>query len=136
MSFDPQRLVLEFHRVFDAARQPLPNASLEKVPDELRDLRLALIEEEFTELKSATADRDLTEIADALADLVYVVYGTAVAYGIDLSPVLEEVHRSNMTKVRRDGTILRRADGKILKPVTFDPPDISRVLGAQTPLDV
>ena len=40
---------------------------------------------------------DLIGIADALADIVYVVYGTALTYGIDLDSVLREVHRSNMS---------------------------------------
>src|SRR2546429_6004229 len=33
------------------------------------------------------------------SDLLYVVYGTAVSYGIDMNPVFREVHRSNMSKV-------------------------------------
>jgi len=44
-------------------------------------------------------------IAQELADLVYVAYGTALAYayGIDLDAVIEEVHRANMSKLGDDG---------------------------------
>ena len=43
------------------------------------------------------------KIADALADLLYFIYGTAVAYGIDMESVFLEIHRSNMTKIRPAG---------------------------------
>ena len=40
----------------------------------------------------------------------------------------KEVHRSNMTKVCKDGTVLRRADGKIIKPDTFEEPNLEKFL--------
>ena len=65
-------------------------------------LRLALIEEEVGELRARRpAAGDLIGVADALADIVYVAYGTAHVYGIDLDAVLDEVHASNMTKLGR-----------------------------------
>jgi predicted HAD superfamily Cof-like phosphohydrolase len=67
---------------------------------------------------------DIVAAADALADLEYVSKGSAVTWGIPLSEVFDEVHRSNMTKVGGG----RRADGKILKPATYSPPQIGRVL--------
>ena len=78
-------------------------------------LRQALIEEEVGELQAAAGAGDLVGVADALADIVYVAYGTAHVYGIDLDAVLDEVHASNMTKLGADGRPVRRADGKILK---------------------
>jgi len=63
-------------------------------------------------------------VADALADLMYVVAGTAVAYGIDLGPILLEVHRTNMAKA---GGSVR----PILKPAGWQPPDVAGLLRAQ-----
>ena len=40
----------------------------------------------------------------------------------------KEVHRSNMTKVCKDGTVLRREDGKIIKPDTFEEPNLGKFL--------
>ena len=71
---------------------------------------------------------DLVGIADALADIVYVAYGTALTYGIDLDAVLHEVHRSNMSKLGSDGKPLIREDGKVLKSERYFPPDIESVL--------
>lgn len=92
-------------------------------------LRQALIEEEVGELRQAALAGDIVGIADALADIVYVAYGSACVYGIDLDAVLDEVHASNMTKLGADGCPVRRADGKVLKGPDYRPPDIGRVLG-------
>lgn len=40
----------------------------------------------------------------------------------------KEVHRSNMTKVCKDGTVLRREDGKIIKPDTFEEPNLEKFI--------
>jgi predicted HAD superfamily Cof-like phosphohydrolase len=67
---------------------------------------------------------DVVEAADALADLRYVTEGAAVEWGLPLDAVTDEVHRSNMAKV--GGPV--RADGKILKPAGWTPPDVAGVL--------
>jgi predicted HAD superfamily Cof-like phosphohydrolase len=92
-------------------------------------LRVLLIEEELAELRNAGEVRNLVGIADALGDLLYVVYGAAVTYGIDLEPVFQEIHRSNLSK--GDPQVVRRPDGKILKGEHYSPPRIDQVLAAQ-----
>lgn len=73
-----------------------------------------------------TTKVDHVEAADALADMVYVIVGTALEFGIPLDRVWEEVQRSNMDKVR-DG-VIRRSDGKILKPADWKGPDVEGCL--------
>jgi predicted HAD superfamily Cof-like phosphohydrolase len=58
-------------------------------------------------------------LAKELADALYVIYGTADLLEIPLEPVFAEVHRSNMSKVGPNGQVIRREDGKILKPDTY-----------------
>ena len=96
--------------------------------EDRRQLRIDLIQEEFEEFVKASQRGDIVGVADALADIDYVVHGAAHEWGIPLDPIMEEVHRSNMTKVWPDGTIHRREDGKILKPPTYSPANIEAVL--------
>lgn len=93
-------------------------------------LRIGLILEETGELATALGNRDFVETADALADLLYVVLGAAVTYGIDIGPVWAEVHRSNMAKFP-GGVALRDASGKIQKPPGWKPPDVGKIMAEQ-----
>ncbi len=115
----------QFHHVFGLPLRTRPDVA---VGEGQAVLRQALIEEEVGELRQASGDRDLVGIADALADIVYVAYGTAHVYGIDLDAVLDEVHASNMTKLDRTGRPVRRADGKVLKGPDYRRPDVAAVL--------
>ncbi|MGH3710847.1 MAG: hypothetical protein ACRDRQ_22695 [Pseudonocardiaceae bacterium] len=120
--------VAEFHATFTLPFQTQPSINVEP---SLEILRVTLLEEEVGELIIAMNARDLAGIADALADITYVVYGTALTYGIDLDAVLGEVHRSNMSKLDHDGKPILRADGKVLKSELYSPPDVAAVLHRQ-----
>lgn len=115
-----------------------------KERDDLITLRAVLIQEEFKEVLGALLEyrvsglvdeylpgdshnaegEPLEALAKELADLLYVLYGTADLLDIPLEAVFAEVHRSNMSKVGEDGTVLRREDGKILKPDTYREADV------------
>ena len=123
--------VAEFHRAFGLPCSPQPTAPL---PTQLAQLRSDLLVEEVGEFVAASATQDLVAIADALGDIVYVAYGAALTYGIDLDAVLAEVHRSNMSKLDEHGRPVLRSDGKVLKSSRYSPPDVAGVLGVQVPL--
>lgn len=116
--------VLRFHLATGLPIRPFPEFHPEDA-----GLRAALLEEEMEELHEAQDERDIIKIADALGDLLYVVYGTAITYGIDLEPIFDEIHRSNMSKVR--GGVIRRADGKILKGPHYFPPNLADEIAGQ-----
>jgi predicted HAD superfamily Cof-like phosphohydrolase len=120
--------VTEFHKAFGLPMRNIPSG---EVDCDLAKLRVALLEEEVSEFVTASEKGDIVGIADALADITYVVYGTALTYGIDLDAVLQEVHRSNMSKLDGDGRPLIRDDGKVLKSDRYFPPDIEAVLSQQ-----
>ncbi|MEX2236115.1 MAG: MazG nucleotide pyrophosphohydrolase domain-containing protein [Dehalococcoidia bacterium] len=127
-------MVREFHEVFDVSHAHGPRP----IDPETMALRKSLIDEETRELYEAMGgedwrDVDLAHIAKELADLLYVVYGTAVTYGIEIGPVFAEVHRSNMDKAP-GGIVTKRGDGKVLKPEGWKAPDIARVIAAQSNL--
>lgn len=123
---DVAAAVAEFHQAFGRPVQRQPTADIDPA---LARLRVDLVQEEVGEFIAASEQGDLIGIADALADIVYVVYGTALTYGIDLDAVLREVHRSNMSKLDSDGKPVLRPDGKVLKSDRYFPPDIASVLG-------
>lgn len=124
---DALQKVLAFHQAFEAYIAPHPTA---RIPEQVRELRIRLIQEELEEYIQAARKQDLVAVADALMDLLYVVLGTIVAHGLHpVAPALfDEVHRSNMSKLGPDGRPLRREDGKVLKPASFSPPDLTRIL--------
>lgn len=119
-----QRLVEEFHRHYNVNIEIRP-----VVPEQDRiDLRKRLMFEELSELCQAMESRDLNGTADGLADLLYVVFGTAIECGIDMEPIFEEVHFSNMSKLGADGKPIYDAGGKVLKGPSFQPPRIGALL--------
>ncbi len=120
---DEQAMVEAFHRKFEILTQAIPM----DVNETTKTLRTRLIQEEFDELKEAMAAGDLAAVAKELADLLYVTYGTAVSYGIDMEPVFQEVHRSNLSKVGG----YKRADGKWVKPPTYSPANVEAILNLQ-----
>ena len=76
-------------------------------------LYAALMDEEYKEWQAADSDGE--ELKE-LADLVYVIYGYANAKGYNLEAAVRRVHENNLGRcLQPDGTIKRRADGKILK---------------------
>ena len=77
--------------------------------------------DEWLEERSGT-EGELKE----LADLVYVIYGYALAMGYDLDEALCRVHSNNLGRMTQpDGTIKRREDGKIIKNPDYPKVDLS-----------
>lgn len=124
-------MVRDFHIKFGhPARHEYHDPDAEEVT-----LRIRLIAEEFAELIAAmqlnlslgdrgpNSDEHFELVADSLADLLYVVYGTALNYGLPMDEIFYEVHRSNMTK-----TSVKDEGGKITKGEKFRSPDLGKVL--------
>ena len=82
-----KEMVTEFHRLNGAivnGRQNGPDVAV---------LRARLIIEEFAETVAALHKNDAVEVADGLADLLYVIYGTAVSYGVPCDDVFRQTGR-------------------------------------------
>lgn len=100
--------VREFTR---ACHDELPGKPVAMSNDAIGFIR-TMVNDEMDELEQATT---VTEQADALVDAIYYICDCAVRHGINLDPLFAIVHQANMTKVV-DGKVVRRADGKIMKP--------------------
>ena len=117
-----------------------------KMPDpQTQNLRYRLIDEECQELRDAT---DMVEYLDAVGDLLYVVYGAAIAAGLNphhIDQAFIEIHRSNLSKLWSedelsnlpgdcstvnvgDGRyIVRRNDGKVIKSPSYSPANLKKI---------
>ena len=97
----PLDMVAEFCKV--TGQSPTPS------------LYVKLIGEEFDEWAKEGMRKSETDLKE-LADIVYVLYGYALAMGYDLDEAVRRVHQNNVGRcVQPDGTVKRRADGKIIK---------------------
>jgi NTP pyrophosphatase (non-canonical NTP hydrolase) len=92
-------------------------------------LMFKLMYEELLEYRDAIQKGDIVEIADALGDIQYLLNGTVNQHGLQdhWSQVQEEIHRSNLTKLV-DGKLIKREDGKVLKPDTYERPNLKDIL--------
>ena len=96
--------------------------------NEINSLRLSLIKEELLELTDAIKDKDLIEVADALTDILYVTYGAGHAFGINLDKCFEEVQKSNMSKLDKNGKPIYNEYGKVMKGPNYFKPDLSKII--------
>lgn len=104
--------------------------------EELVDFRKRLIDEEVVKELLTAMDRykfaptleNAVEVLDGICDGVYVLLGAAIAFELPVHAAFLEVQRSNMAKLQPDGTVLRREDGKVLKPAGWTPPDLLGVI--------
>jgi predicted HAD superfamily Cof-like phosphohydrolase len=89
------------------------------------NMYLKLIEEEAEELNQAIIDKDRVEMLDALIDMLVVTIGAIHSAGFDAEGAWKEVMRTNFAKIDKDtGKVVKREDGKVLKPDGWTPPDL------------
>ena len=92
------------------------------------ELRFDLIKEEVDELREALDNKDIVGVADALTDILYVTYGAGHAFGINLDKCFEEVQKSNMSKLGKDGKPIYNQHGKVMKGPGYFKPDLSKFI--------
>ncbi|MCH2175885.1 MAG: HAD family hydrolase [Lentisphaeria bacterium] len=101
----------------DACHDNLPSNPIEMDEEAIAFIR-KMVNDEMDELEEA---KDITEQADALVDAIYYICDTAARHGMNLDPLFDIVHQANMSKVV-EGKVIRREDGKILKPAGWEDP--------------
>ncbi|MFD3594294.1 hypothetical protein ACFWU5_16345 [Nocardia sp. NPDC058640] len=79
-------------------------------------------------IRDAVGARDLVEVDAAVHQSMYQVSALAIMLHLPMDRVWKAVQDSNMAKLV-DGKVIRRDDGKILKPATWSPPNIAGALG-------
>ena len=119
--------VREFHEAFRIQNESTPRADIEY---KMVLLRHKLMREENDEYLEAAQNGDLVEIADALGDMLYILCGTILSHGLQakMAEVFQEIQRSNMSKLDKDGEPIYREDGKVMKSDQYFRPDIQSIL--------
>ena len=103
--------------------------SVEEFNQDQFKLYVNLIKEESTELIQAINNNDSTETLDALIDILVVTIGAIHSMGADGEGAWKEVMRTNFAKIDKDtGKVRKREDGKVLKPLGWEPPQLSQFL--------
>ena len=117
---------------FNTAMQISENKRFGALPSPAESqLSFNLIQEELQEYNLAMKEYNRVEVADGLIDMLYLVIGAMRRHGLSESKAMElfnEVHASNMSKVLPCGSVIKRADGKVLKPEGYFKPDLLPIL--------
>lgn len=96
-------------------------------PSAQSDLYFELIKEEYREMMDANLDKNDTEICDACFDLIWVVVGYMQSRGWNCEDIWDEGAKSNLSKIdSATGKVIKREDGKILKPDGWKPPNFEK----------
>ncbi|MEO9571387.1 MAG: nucleoside triphosphate pyrophosphohydrolase family protein [Polaribacter sp.] len=119
--------VTEFHTAFKLNINQEPIAH---IGENRNLLRYKLMREENEEYLDAANNNDLVEVADALGDMLYILCGTIIEHGMQdkIEEVFNEIQRSNMSKLGKDGKPIYREDGKVLKGPNYFKPNIAEIL--------
>jgi predicted HAD superfamily Cof-like phosphohydrolase len=88
------------------------------------------LQEEVLELHEAWSNEDIVEVADAITDCLYILFGTAIEFGLQdkLEALFDEVHGSNMSKLDENGKPIYRNDGKVLKSENYYKPNLKKII--------
>lgn len=109
-----------------AVGQETPATPQKTVSDQAQ-LYKELIEEEVTEFWEAEAMGDDVEEIDACFDMIWVIVGYMKSRGWDCEGIWDEGAKSNLSKIDPvTGLVRKRADGKIMKPEGWQPPDFKK----------
>jgi len=116
-----------FHDAFGIGNNHQPTIELSAKEIELRH---RLMQEENEEYLEAAKNGDIIEVADALGDMLYILCGTILKHGMQdkIAAVFEEIQRSNMSKLDKDGQPIYREDGKVMKSELYFKPNIKAIL--------
>ena len=89
------------------------------------NMYIGLIQEEHDELQVAIDANDRVEQLDALIDILVVTIGAIHSAGFDAEGAWKEVMSTNFAKIDREtGKVRKREDGKVLKPLGWNAPEI------------
>ena len=101
----------------------------QKPSEENYHMYLNLIREEMDELEEAIRENDRVEQLDALIDILVVTLGAIRAGDFKGKSAWKEVMKTNFAKINPEtGKVIKRADGKVLKPKGWEAPKLKQFI--------
>jgi len=118
--------ISEFHMKFRLDKHKKPDLGT----SEYQEFRLNFIKEEVDELEEALKSNNKALVFDALIDIAYVTLGTAYVMGFPWRHGWNEVHDTNMKKIRVDNgkQSKRGSTYDVIKPKDWEPPRLKELL--------
>jgi len=92
--------------------------------EEVDEFMEEIYEIDFFEAHLLRKEIDKEKVLKELCDILYVVYGFASTFGLDIDTAFNRVHASNMSKLGDDGNPVYRDDGKVMKGPHYKPADL------------
>lgn len=90
-----------------------------------------LVKEEYQEWLETKSDQGFRPIDDLkeMIDTIWVLIGYAESMGYNLQGAWNEVAKSNHAKIdKKTGKVIKREDGKVLKPADWKEPQLARFI--------
>lgn len=129
------RLRREFIRRFDLEAPDKPQRNLKTL-----SLWETMLGEEWSEFQQALTDykaqdpddqpaltHKMAELTAEGVDVLNVLVGLLLSQGLPLEAMTQAIHQANLRKCV-DGKVIRRDDGKVLKPAGWQPADKEAVI--------
>lgn len=120
----------EFNKAFNikTAEDPLLTINWDR-----GRFRFDLLKEENGEFLEAILDANPVQLIDAIGDMLYILCGTILEYGLEdeIDAIFSEIHRSNMSKLTKDGEVVYTHEygaPKISKSDQYSPPDFTDII--------
>ena len=114
-----------------ASRQSVSGVNFQQISLYKELIREELVNELFPALDAWMEDplnrQKLLEVLDGLGDVEVVINGLAYSMGVELPVIKDRIDDSNLTKIK-NGKVIKREDGKVLKPDTFKLPILADIV--------
>lgn len=114
-----------------ASRQSVNGVNFQQISLYKELIREELVNELFPALDAWMEDplnrQKLLEVLDGLGDVEVVINGLAYSLGVELPVIKDRIDDSNLTKIK-NGKVIKREDGKVMKPDTFKLPILADIV--------
>jgi len=125
--------VKEFNKVF-GIKDVSPALRFDMIAEELEEYFDASLKVKIYNKKDGSHKAEqvvgLIEQADAIGDMLYLLFGAVIDVGLEdkIEEILDEIHRSNMSKIEDGGVPIKNAEGKVMKGKNYFKPNIKQIL--------